>query len=141
MQLRLEIEGEEPVTPLEDGSGLVALMSFALSRGFGAQHPLIALADRLHDQHHVPLGPLTTFYEAGPEDAEDAEKLEHAWQPASDLRASLAAVTCAIRGDEQSQALVRRAGVGDIAAEARSLLPALDAATAAGRRARLVYSL
>src|SRR5690606_38334283 len=64
VRLTMEIEGEQaPATLPGDGRDLVAFMSFAVVRGFGAQHPLIALADRLHANHGVRLGPLTTFYD------------------------------------------------------------------------------
>ena len=47
MQLWLEVEGIPARFELPGGgSALVAFMSFAVSRGFGATHPLIALADR-----------------------------------------------------------------------------------------------
>ncbi len=72
VQLWLDIEDTASRLELPDGGqALVAFMSFAVSRGFGATHPLIALADRLHDEHRVRLGALTTFYEAEPEDSED----------------------------------------------------------------------
>ena len=76
VQLWLDIEGRPGRFELPGGgSALVAFMSFAVSRGFGATHPLIALADRLHDEHRVRLGALTTFYEAEPEDSEDRENI------------------------------------------------------------------
>jgi hypothetical protein len=101
VQLFLEIEGGPgSVTLPGGGAALVAFMSFAVSRGFGATHPLIALADRLHDAHHVRLGPLTTFYDAAAEDAEDREKLELAWQPAGPPRESLDALIAAVEGDD-----------------------------------------
>ncbi len=43
----LEVEGVGAMNALpNDGAGLCAFVSFAVSRGFGATHPLIALADR-----------------------------------------------------------------------------------------------
>ena len=84
MQLWLDIEGSPVRRELPGGgSQLIAFMSFAVSRGFGATHPLIALADRLYSEHNVRMGPLTTFYEAEAEDSEDREKLEMTWQPPS----------------------------------------------------------
>ena len=90
VQLWLEVEGDPGRFELPGGgSELIAFMSFAVSRGFGATHPLIALADRLHDEHKVRMGPLTTFYEAEAEDAEDREKLELALQDPAPLAAEL----------------------------------------------------
>lgn len=124
-----------------DGASLVAFMSFAVSRGFGATHPLIALADRLHDTHRVPLGPLTTFYEATPEDAEDRAKLDLAWQPAADLRGAVERLGEALATDGQCTALLRRAGAESLPGEAAAMLPALRRAEAAGARVRLSYTL
>lgn len=124
-----------------DGASLVAFMSFAVSRGFGATHPFIALADRLHDVYHVPLGPLTTFYEATPEDAEDREKLDLAWQPASDLREAVERLGEALATDGQCAALLRRAGAESLPDEAAAMLPALRRAETAGARVRLSYTL
>lgn len=138
----MEVEGVDGTTESPGGGAtLIAFMSFAVMRGFGAQHPMIALADRLHDAHKVRLGPLTTFYEAKADDAEDLEKLELAWQDAEPLAHSIGSLTSAIAADEQCQALVRRAEALSLSAEAEALLPALSAATGAGRRVRLVYEL
>lgn len=138
----MEIEGEQlPVTLPGDGEDLVALMSFAVVRGFGAQHPLIALADRLHAAHGVKMGPLTTFYDRSVEDAEDAEKLELAWQPAGPLRDSLARTLEALETDSQAATLARRAGAGTLPAQIRPLLDALARAEKAGARVRMVYTL
>lgn len=123
------------------GAALVAFMSFSVSRGFGAQHPLIALADRMHDIHRVRLGPLTTFYEREPEDAEDRQKLEMAWQPASELRESLEQLLTALRADEQAQSLLVRADAEGLPAEAEALRAATATAEAAGKRVRLGYDL
>lgn len=142
MRLTLELERAGPVPPLPgDGAALVAFMSFAISRGFGATHPLIALADRLHDTLHVRLGPLTTFYDAEAEDSEDRAKLALAWQDPAPLRESLQAVASAIRSDAQCQALAHRAGTDELGAQAAALIPALCDAEAAGERVRLVYCL
>ncbi|MGE5597657.1 MAG: hypothetical protein ACM3S1_16660 [Hyphomicrobiales bacterium] len=118
----------------------MAFMSFAVSRGFGAQHPLIALADRLHALG-VRIGPLTTFYEGDPEDAEDREKLELAWQPAADLREALEGLTAAVEHDELAHALLRRADAAGLPEEAAALLPTVRDAEAEGRRVRLSYTL
>lgn len=142
VQLWMEVEGLAGRVEAPSGGGqLVAFMSFAVMRGFGAQHPLIALADRLHDVHKVRFGPLTTFYEAEAEDAEDREKLEMAWQEAGPLAASIEAIRSAIPGDEQALALLKRAGADSLVEQAEGLLPALQDAEAAGRRVRLVYAL
>jgi len=142
VQLTFEVEGEglRPGLPGE-GAALVAFMSFAVTRGFGARHPLIALADRLHDVYRVPLGPLTTFYEREAEDAEDREKLEMTWQPAAELRESLERLLDAIRDDEQAHALLARADARDLPQQAEALLDEVRAAEAAGKRVRLGYVL
>ena len=137
----MEVEGVDARLEAPNGGAtLIAFMSFAVMRGFGAQHPMIALADRLHSQK-VRLGPLTTFYEGKAEDAEDREKLALAWQDASPLAESIQALSLAIVGDEQCKALVRRAEAGSLVAEAEALLPALAGAAATARRVRLVYEL
>lgn len=141
MQLWLEVEG----TPgrfelLGEGSELVAFMSFAVSRGFGATHPLIALADRLHDTHRIRLGALTTFYEAEPEDSEDREKLEMAWQDPNTLRDELAKLAVAFETDPMCATLARRGDATNLPDQAASLAALLDA-SAKGARVRLVYAL
>ncbi|HKS90460.1 MAG TPA: hypothetical protein VJQ83_00925 [Tepidiformaceae bacterium] len=142
MRLELEVEGQDArFTPPGDGATLAAFLSFAVLRGFGAQHPLLALADRLHDRFHVKFGPLTTFYEAGPEDDEDREKLEQAWQEPGPLREALEACACAMTSDEQCQALLRRADATSLPAQAASLAAPLLAAEQAGARVRMVYTL
>ena len=142
MRLWLEVEGEPRGIELPDeGADLVGFLSFAVSRGFGATHPLIALADRLHDEHRVRMGPLTTFYEAEAEDQEDVEKLEMAWQEPAPLREELLKVAVAIAGDPLAETLVRRANAGGIAGQASALAAALEPAVAAGRRVRMVYEL
>ncbi|MBI2764570.1 MAG: hypothetical protein HYX53_01525 [Chloroflexi bacterium] len=142
MKLELEVEGAPAAVGLPgDGAALVAFMSFAVSRGFGATHPLIALADRLHDVHRVGFGPLTTFYEARPEDSEDREKLERAWQAAGPLRESLGRVAAAMETDEMAATLARRGGAESLAAEARALAELLEGPNGAGQRVRLVYEL
>ncbi len=83
------------------GNDLAAFLSFASMRGFGANHPLIALADRLHDTYRVPMGPLSMFYEAEPDDAEDREKLALAWQDAADLAAALSRLLAASGGEQE----------------------------------------
>jgi hypothetical protein len=138
----MQIDGEpNPVTLPGDGRDLLALLSFAAMRGFGAQHALIALADRLHADHGVKLGPLTTFYDATVEDMEDAEKIERAWQPAGPLHAALDQVAKALDSDQQARTLARRGGADSIGGQARALLAPLERAAAAGQRVRLVYEL
>jgi len=142
MRLWLEVEGEPGRIGLPgEGADLVAFLSFAVSRGFGAAHPLIALADRLHDEHRVRMGPLTTFYEAEPEDQEDVEKLELAWQDPAPLRDELRKAAAAITSDPQAAALAARTNAPGLAAQARALAAALDSPIAAGRRVRMVYAL
>lgn len=140
MKLTVEVEGEGMLPSLPgDGAALVALMSFAVVRGFGATHPLIALADRLHEVHRVRLGPLTTFYEAMPDDAEDREKLELSWQRAAELKESLEAVVRAMAEDSMLATFERRGGTEGIADQAQALAHALEPAATGGARVRLGY--
>ena len=140
MKLLFEVEGGTGPTLLPgDGAELAAFMSFACMRGFGAQHPLLALADRLHENCGVRLGPLTTFYDATIEDAEDREKLELAWQEAEPLARTLAGMAETLANDAQAQALVRRAGSERLEHEVRALIAPVEAAAASGARVRLSY--
>ncbi len=123
-----------------DGADLVAFMSFAVVRGFGAQHPYVTLSERLA-ANGVKIGPLTTFYEHEPEDAEDRAKLELAWQDASDLATAVRAMTALLKSDEQCQALLVRADGDQLPAQAEALLPFLDAAHEKGAKVRLTYDL
>jgi hypothetical protein len=141
VQLWLQVEGSaERVELPGGGSDLVAFMSFAVSRGFGATHPLIALADRLHDEHKVRMGPLTTFYEAEAEDSEDREKLELAWQDAAPLAVELGKVSAALETDPMAQTFARRGDAREVGGQARALENLL-ATVPEGRRVRLVYAL
>ena len=142
MQLWLEVEGNPARSELPGGgAALIAFMSFAITRGFGATHPLIALADRLHDQHDVRMGPLTTFYEAEAEDAEDRAKLELVWQPAAPLREELEKLLAAFESDPGCETFARRGGAESLPAEAKALGDLLEAPAAGGNRVRLVYAL
>ncbi len=142
MRLFLEVDDGSPCfEPPGGGASLVAFMSFAVSRGFGAQHPLIALADRLHDSLGVRLGPLTTFYEAVPEDPEDREKLDLAWQDPGPVSVTLRGLIAALANDAACATFVRRAGATHLAEDAAHLLNPLDRAAAAARRIRLSYTL
>lgn len=141
MRLHIEIEGEPAERSLSTGGAeLAAFMSFANLRGFGATHPLIALADRLAAEHRVAVGPLTIFYGHDPEDAEDREKLEYAWQDPELLRATLVATLEATQADAMSQALLRRAESADLLAEIEELIPITNDAARAGKRIRLSFS-
>ncbi|MXY36028.1 MAG: hypothetical protein F4052_07980 [Dehalococcoidia bacterium] len=141
MRLTVEVEGEGDAGALPgEGSALVAFMSFAAVRGFGARHPLIALSERVADLG-VRLGPLTTFYERGPEDSEDEANLERAWQDAGPLAGSLEALVAALAGDERAGAFVRRAGAESLAEEAAALRDIVEGAGRANRRVRLTYEL
>ena len=115
-------------------------MSFAAVRGFGARHPLIALAERVAELG-VRLWPLTTFYERLPEDAEDEANLERAWQEADPLAASLDALATVLAGDERAAVFVRRAGAETLAAEAAALRAVAERAGRAKRLVRLTYEL
>ena len=100
MQLSLEIETVNgPVQIYEIGSDLVALMSFAVVRDFGAQHPLIAMAERLARSLGVRLNPLTNFYERQPEDDIDEKNIELAWQDPSPLEVTLLNLASALDED------------------------------------------
>jgi hypothetical protein len=141
VQLWLQVEGSADRIELPGGgSDLVAFMSFAVSRGFGATHPLIALADRLHGEHKVRMGPLTTFYEAEAEDSEDREKLELAWQDAAPLAVELGKVAAALGSDSMAETFARRGSARDLGAQA-SALEKLLSEVPEGRRVRLVYAL
>ena len=141
MRLTVEVEGEGDGGALPgQGAALVAFMSFAAVRGFGARHPLIALSERVADLG-VRLGPLTTFYELGPEDSEDEANLERAWQDADRLAASLEALGKALAEDERAAVFVRRAGAESLAEEAAALLDVVEGAGRANRRVRLTYEL
>ncbi|MGE0602100.1 MAG: hypothetical protein AB7J35_22095 [Dehalococcoidia bacterium] len=142
MQLWLQIEGSpEQIDLPGGGSDLIAFMSFAVSRGFGATHPLIALADRLHDEHGIRMGPLTTFYEFEAEDAEDREKLELAYQSPAELAAELDKLAAAMDADPACQTFARRGDATAIPGQARALARLLEAPASAGKRVRLVYAL
>jgi hypothetical protein len=86
---------------------------------------------------------LTTFYETRVDDAEDAEKLEMAWQPASELAESLAAVAAALATDDELLGnLLRRAGAeNDLPLQVAALREAIQPAVDASRRVRLGYAL
>ena len=141
MRLTVEVEGEGGAVALPgEGAALVAFMSFAAVRGFGARHPLIALAERAADLG-VRLGPLTTFYERHPDDAEDEANLERAWQDAAPLAESLAALGEALARDERAATFVRRAEAETLAAEAEALRAIAERAGRANRRIRLTYDL
>lgn len=141
MRLTVEVEGEGEAGALPgEGATLVAFMSFAAVRGFGARHPLIALADRVAEMG-VRLGPLTTFYERGAEDSEDEANLARAWQEGAPLAASLAALAAALATDERAALFVRRAGAESLAREAAALETIAERAGRAKRRVRLTYDL
>lgn len=141
MRLTVEVEGEGDAGALPGrGAALVAFMSFAAVRGFGARHPLIALSERVADLG-VRLGPLTTFYERGAEDSEDEANLERAWQDAGPLAASLEALGKALAEDERAAVFVRRAGAESLAEEAAALRDIVEGPGRAKRRVRLTYEL
>jgi hypothetical protein len=142
MRLVLEIQGLG-VQPEIAGGGaaLVALMSFALARGFGATHPLIALADRLHGVHGIPMGPLTTFYEADIEDAEDVAKFEMAWQDPGPLAQALTSIATAIRNDPETRSLAEQAGAEALPAQCEEVVGLLGRADANRAKVRLGYHL
>jgi hypothetical protein len=142
VRLFVDVEGcAERVELPGGGEALVAFMSFAVSRGFGATHPLIALADRLGETHGLRLGPLTTFYEAEIEDSEDAEKLALAWQEPTALREVVERLAGLLETDARCAALARRGNAPALREDALALLPTLAAAAQHGARVRLSYAL
>ncbi len=141
MRLLVEVDGEADAVALPNGgAALVAFMSFAAARGFGARHPLIALAERVAGLG-VRLGPLTTFYERKAEDAEDEANLERAWQDAGPLAASLGALLAALAGDARAAVLLRRGAADTLVQEAAALEAIATEAGRARRRVRLTYEL
>lgn len=139
MQLFLELTAEPgPIELTQGGADLAAFLSFAAMRGFGAQHPLIALADRLHGVYAVPMGPLSHFYEAEPEDSEDRERLELAWQPASTLSEALTRALEAST-DAQAVSLLARAGTPTVFEGMQELLALLQRQP--NSKARMTYAL
>ncbi len=141
MRLAVEIEGEGEADALPGGgAALVAFMSFAEVRGFGARHPLIALAERAAALG-VRLGPLAAFYEREAADAEDEAMLARAWQDAAPLAATLTALGEALRGDDFARTLTRRADAETLPDEADALRALAERAARANRRVRLTYEL
>jgi len=142
MELSVEVEGaESPMCLPEGGEALIGFMSFAVARGFGAEHPFLALADRLETEHGVRLGPLTTFYEGRVDDAEDAEKLDMAWQDAGQLAESLARMSAALGADGRFPELLSMANAEGLPGQAETLRSIAEAAAKEGRRVRLSYAL
>lgn len=138
LELIVEAEGVPPAVLGCGGASLVAFMSFCVFRGFGAQHPAVALAERL-EALGVRIGPLTLFYGSEAEDAEDAEKIGRTWQEAGELVEALEQAVDALRTDGHAQALIRRAGMDRLEAEMACLLGWALEVAAEGRRLRLLY--
>ena len=82
-----------------DPRPLLALISFGVAEPFGTQHPLTEVIRGLKRGHGIDVGPLLTFYDRDVEDAEDAAKLDAAWQPAAALRDCVSAARAAIAAD------------------------------------------
>ena len=142
MEMTIAIEGESHERRLPgEGTELAAFCSFAVVRGFGAQHPLIALADRLHGEHGVRMGPLTTFYDATIEDSEDVEKLEMAWQAPGDLAEGLAKMHAALENDAMTGTLLKRAAAEALTSQVEAALAIAREADQQGRRVRMSYTL
>ncbi len=141
MELTVEVErqGVEPALP-GGGAALAAFMSFCSMRGFGAVHPLLALADELHARG-VALGPLSTFYDGTVEDAEDREKLNRAWQEAAPLAAAATGLADMLESDPESALLAGRGGAEGLGEQARELATIAARAAASGARVRLTYRL
>lgn len=142
MELRIEVEGVEDVPPLPgNGAGLAAFCSFAVMRGFGAEHPLLALAERFDQQGGIRIGPFTRFYDASVADAEDAEKIELAWQQPESLRASAAAAARMLQEDPEAARLAAEGGTPRLGAELETLAGVAAQAAASGARIRMTYLL
>src|SRR5690606_13339893 len=109
-----------------------AFMSFCVARGFGAEHPLLTIAERLDLDHGVRIGPFTHFYEADAEDSEDTEKLELAWQEPARLAESAAKAATALRDDPRLRELAAKAGEGDLPAQMAALAAEAGRAQEAG---------
>ncbi len=120
-----------------DPRPLLALISFGVAEPFGTQHPLTEVIRGLKRGHGIDVGPLLTFYDRDVEDAEDAAKLDAAWQPAAALRDCVAAARAAIAADVALAELA--AGEPDLPA----LLAELEAmaAAAGGGRIRISFRL
>jgi len=138
LELVVEVEGRESIVLPGGGADLVAFMSFCVARGFGAQHPLIALAERL-EARRVRVGPLTMFYGADAEDSEDREKADLAWQDAAPLVETLEGALALLADDDLAATLLRRAGATGLPGDIDSLCAIARAAEAAGLRLRLLY--
>lgn len=142
MRLSLEIETVNgPVRTHEIGSDLVALMSFAVVRDFGAQHPLITMAERLAGSLGVRLNPLTNFYERQPEDDIDEKNIELTWQDPSSLEVTLLGLGRALNEDSEVKLLAKQGRVDNLKIEIETMLPLLSQAARDGRRVRLLYDL
>jgi hypothetical protein len=133
-------EAGTPVVLAELGPELPAFLSFTVLRGFGASHPLIALADRMSTEFRVPMGPFSLFYDGDPEDTEDRERLEQAWQPAEALLGATRAALSVLELDAQSRALAVRGG-GAALSEALQSLASVLSALDPGEPVRLTYIL
>jgi hypothetical protein len=98
---RLIVETRPGPCPLGfsgDTGDLVWFLSFAAVEQFGSQHELSRAAFLLRHKHKVRLRHLLNFAAAD----DDAEELEHAWQPAAGLaEAATAAHTAMTSGDAE----------------------------------------
>lgn len=138
MELIVEVEGGEAASLPGGGADLVAFMSFCVMRGFGAQHPLLALAERA-EAMGVAMGPLTLFYAADVEDSEDREKAGLAWQEAGPLAAAVGGLLGMLAVDEPAVAFVRRAAAGGLGDDLLLLQAIARRAESEGVRLRLLY--
>ncbi len=117
-----------------DPRPLLALISFGVAEPFGTQHPLTEVIRGLKRRHGIDVGPLLTFYDRDVEDAEDAAKLDAAWQPAAALRDCVSAVRAAITAD------VALAELASGEPELPTLLADLEAMAAAAGSGRIRLS-
>lgn|GEM_PF-937411 len=145
VRLRVEIADEDGVRELPElpggGAAFVAFLSFALARGLGGQHPLIALAEHLRREHRLRLGPFERFYEGVPEDEEDTALLERMWQPAAELEEAVNGLAACLERDELGRALAERGAAPGLLAEVAALRELLREPAARGARVRLSYEL
>ena len=117
-----------------DPRPLLALISFGVAEPFGTQHPLTEVIRGLKRGHGIDVGPLLTFYDRDVEDAEDAAKLDAAWQPAAALRDCVSAARAAIAAD------VALAELASGEPELPTLLAELEAMAAAAGTGRIRIS-
>ena len=122
-----------------DAEALLALISFGVAEPFGGQHPLTEFVRRLKREHRLDVEALLTFYDREVEDAEDASRLEAAWQPAARLRNCLDGVDAALSTDPALAAYL--AGTPELPELLLQLREMAAWAAARGARIRVSFRL